>query len=64
MNDATTYEPLQRCFRTVTDGADREIDAIGIVIELFKDLQGHEIARILVYLEQRYTLPPTRKEKR
>jgi len=50
-------EPIRREFVLVTDGKDPEIDAIGVVIALFKDLQGYEIARILNYLQQRYTKP-------
>lgn len=50
-------EPLRKEFVLVTQGRDYEIDAIGIIIEAMGSLQGYEIARILDYLQKRYTRP-------
>lgn len=49
-------QPVKKCFFMVTNGRDKEIDAIGFCVEAFKDLQGHEIKRVLEYLSDWYTL--------
>lgn len=46
---------VYRNFPLLTNGMDSELDALGIVVEAMRTLQGHEIARILTYLLARYT---------
>jgi hypothetical protein len=42
-------------FPLLTDGKDPELDAISIVVECMRQLDGDQIGRILEYLTKRYT---------
>lgn len=57
-SDPTTpVVPARIEFTLLTGGNDHELDALHIVAELFRKLQGHEIARVLDYLQARYAAP-------
>lgn len=49
--------PVTVKFRLLTDGKDVEIDALHIIVEVFKQLDGDQIGRSLEYLAKRYTRP-------
>lgn len=50
-------EPVSRSFVLVTEGKDPELDALGIILEATRGLQGEELRRIFKYLLDRFTLP-------
>lgn len=47
-------EPLARSFRLMTEGKDRELDALSIIIDVMAGLEGAETLRVLDYLRARF----------
>jgi hypothetical protein len=47
-------QPLQQCFRLVTEGRDRGIDALSIICELLNGLTEDEQQAAFAYLSSRY----------
>lgn len=54
-HSAALSEPVSKSFVLITQGDDHELDAIAIIVEVLKPLQGYEIARVLQYLTDRYS---------
>ena len=50
-------ERVKREFDLLTQGHNPEIDALAIMVELFKDFDGADIRRMLCYLFDRYSRP-------
>jgi hypothetical protein len=47
--------PVMVSFKLLTNGDDEELDALHIIVETLKRLDGDQIARTLDYLTRRYT---------
>ncbi len=52
---ALTVEQMKRCFPCFTNGEHPEIDRLGIVVQLFEEMDSQQVRAALGYLNARFS---------